>query len=135
MNIYSNSSFFSLSLGCRFPERSVHLFRLDNWPLRRVQGKRLTNKKPISVTRLGDFWKFLATKFVKKVAQMIGNFLSSVEKPYSCVQNCCCYFLGNFWKHLGFFLLQHLVTLEQIQWTSVVCSCRWLLLKRQQWLR
>ena len=25
--------------------------------------------------RLGDFWKFLGTKFITKVAQIIGNFL------------------------------------------------------------
>ena len=28
-----------------------------------------------SMTRLGDFWKFLVTKFLAKEAQMIGNFL------------------------------------------------------------
>ena len=32
----------------------------------------------ISVTRLGNFWKFLATIFVTKVAQMIWNFLGNV---------------------------------------------------------
>ena len=64
-----------------------------------------------SVTRLGDFWKFLATKFVAKVAQTIGNILGNVEKPYSHVKNCCCYFLGNLWKHLWLLFLQHLVTL------------------------
>ena len=65
----------------------------------------------ISVTRLGNFWKFLATIFVTKVAQMIWNFLGNVEKPYSYEQNCCCHFLGNFWKQLELILLQHLDTL------------------------
>ena len=32
-----------------------------------------------SVTRLGDFLKFLATKFQAKVEQMIGNFLGYFE--------------------------------------------------------
>ena len=55
----------------------------------------------ISVTRLDDFWKFLVTHFQTKVAQHF-------EKPLllSC-KNCC----GYFWKPLGYFLSQHLVTL------------------------
>ena len=39
-----------------------------------------------SVTRLGDFWKFLVTKFLAKVAQIIGNFLGNFEKPHSYVK-------------------------------------------------
>ena len=33
----------------------------------------------ISVTKLGDFWKFLVTKFLSKVAQIICNFLGYFE--------------------------------------------------------
>ena len=55
----------------------------------------------ISVTRLGDIWKFLATKFLTKVAQMIGNFLANLKTLVLC-KYCLCYFLGNFWKHLGY---------------------------------
>ena len=32
-----------------------------------------------SVTRLGDFCKFMETKKIKKVAQMIGNFMGYFE--------------------------------------------------------
>ena len=47
-----------------------------------------------SVTRLGDFFeKKLATKFLVKEAQMIGNFLGSFEKPHSYVKTA----LANFW--------------------------------------
>ena len=38
-----------------------------------------------SVTRLGDFWKFLLRNFLTKV------YLLNVK-------HCCVYFLGNFWK-------------------------------------
>ena len=38
-----------------------------------------------SVTRLGDFWKFLVAIF-KKVAQIISNFLGYFEKPHSYVK-------------------------------------------------
>ena len=38
---------------------------------------------PPSVTRLGDFRKLLATNFLAKEAQMIGNFLGYFEKPHS----------------------------------------------------
>ena len=35
------------------------------------------------MTRLGNFLKFLGTKFQAKVAEMIGNFLGNSEKPQS----------------------------------------------------
>ena len=63
-----------------------------------------------SVTRLGDFWKFLETKIVPKVSQIISNCLGYLKTSLSC-KNCCVYILGNFRKHLGYFVLQHLVTL------------------------
>ena len=66
----------------------------------------------ISVTRLGDFLKFLVTKFTTKVAQIISNFLVYFLKTSLLCKNCCGYFLGNLSKHLGYFLLQHLVTLS-----------------------
>ena len=33
-----------------------------------------------TVTRLGNFWNFLATNFITKVALMFGDFLGSYEK-------------------------------------------------------
>ena len=56
-----------------------------------------------SVTRLGNFWKFLVANCQTKVTSLL-------------CENCCGYLLGNFWQHLGYFLLQHLVILE-------TCSC------------
>ena len=50
-----------------------------------------------SVTRLGGFLKFLATKFVGKEGQMIGNFLGNFEKPHSCVKTA----LATFWAALS----------------------------------
>ena len=64
-----------------------------------------------SVTRLGDFWNILAKIFITKVTQMFGDFLDSCEKCHFR-SNWLCYFLGNFWKNLGYFLFQHLVTLS-----------------------
>ena len=32
-----------------------------------------------NVTRLGNFWNFLATNFILKVAQMFGDFLGTCE--------------------------------------------------------
>ena len=59
-----------------------------------------------SVTRLGDFWKFLATKFLAKEAQMIGNFLGYFEKPHSYAKTAlatfgknCAIFYSNIWSH------------------------------------
>ena len=64
----------------------------------------------VSVTRLGDFWKFLATKFLAKEAQMIGNSMGYFEKPYSYLKTALATFsatLGktratfysNIWSH------------------------------------
>ena len=62
------------------------------------------------MTRLGDFWKFLVPKFVAKGAQKVDNFLGNFVTPLSYVKLSWLLF-GHFWEHLGYFLLQHLVTL------------------------
>ena len=56
-----------------------------------------------SVTRLGDFWKFLATNILTKVAQIFGNFLGCCEKHYFVSKNCCGSFLGRVWKNWATF--------------------------------
>ena len=48
----------------------------------------------ISVTRLGDLWKFLVTKCVTKVAQLFGLFC----KTSLLCENCFGYFLAIFGK-------------------------------------
>ena len=50
-----------------------------------------------SVTRLGDFWKFLVTEFLSKVAQMLGDFWSSFESHHFSRINCW----GYVWATLG----------------------------------
>ena len=42
---------------------------------------------------------------------MIRTILGYFEKPHSHVKTVLATFLGNFWKKLASFLLQHLVTL------------------------
>ena len=62
-----------------------------------------------SVTRLGDFLKFLATNLFTKVTQkclLLGYF----DKD-QLMWKLLWIFLGNSWKHLGNFLPQQLVTL------------------------
>ena len=59
-----------------------------------------------SVTRLGHFWNILARKAVTKVAQIFWNGLSYFGNVTAVAT-----FLGNYWKIVGYFLLQHLVTL------------------------
>ena len=51
------------------------------------------------MTRLGDFWKFLATKFLAKEAQIICNFLGYFEIPHSHVKTA----LATFWATFGKF--------------------------------
>ena len=50
-----------------------------------------------SVTRLGDFWKFLVTKILPKVAQIISNFLGHFEQPHSYVKT----YVGTSWSAFG----------------------------------
>ena len=54
-----------------------------------------------SVTRFGDFWKFLVTNFLTKVAQIYKRSWDYFEKTSLLGKNCFGYFLGNFLKHLG----------------------------------
>ena len=53
------------------------------------------------MTRLGDYLKFLATKFIGKEAQMIRTVLGYFEKPHSHVKTALATFLGNLWKKIG----------------------------------
>ena len=57
-----------------------------------------------SVTRLGD-------NFFTKSSPNIGWPSGLIGKTHRLSKNCCGYFSGNFWKHLCYFLFQHLVTL------------------------
>ena len=45
------------------------------------------------------------------MAEFYDDFLGYFEKHQSSSKNCCCYFLGNLCKNLGYVLYQHLVTL------------------------
>ena len=67
-----------------------------------------------SVTRLDDFLNFVAANFITKVAQMFGDFWA-VVKTITFKSTWLGYFLGNFWKNLGYFLFQHLVTVHVTQ--------------------
>ena len=51
----------------------------------------------VSVTRLGNFFKLLARKFLAKEAQMIVNFLDYFEKTHSWVKTA----LSTFWSTFG----------------------------------
>ena len=65
---------------------------------------------PIRVTRLGDFWKYSATKFLAKVAQIIGNILGYFEYPHSYVKTAVATFwatLGNIWATFYFNIWSH----------------------------
>ena len=59
------------------------------------------------MTRLGDIWKFVATKFLAKEASYYLQRFGLFWKPSLLCINCIDYFWGNFWKKLGHFLLQH----------------------------
>ena len=58
----------------------------------------------ISVTRLGEFSKFLTTNFFTKVAQIFGNNLGNFTVYHIFRKSCFGYFLGNIGK-LGLLLI------------------------------
>ena len=62
--------------------------------------------------QIGRFRKFLARNIVTKVVKILCGFWGYYENATYHVNTAeFTYFLGNFWKHLGYFLLQHLVAL------------------------
>ena len=60
------------------------------------------------MTRLGILRKFLVTNYPTKVAQKYGDFWA-ILKNITISENCCVFFLGNFWKDLDYFLFECLV--------------------------
>ena len=124
------TTFSSIRRGSSWNERCVeaHSCKFEasasNW--------RLDHTNCSSVTRLGDFWKFLGTKFLEKVAQILSNNFGLLWKMALFMLNWCEYFLGNFCRKLGYILLQHLITLQrswkmsnkffQIAASQVCCS-------------
>ena len=57
----------------------------------------------------------MVTHFITKVAQIVGEFWGSYENHDFLNKTGEATFLGNFWKNLGYFLFQHLVTLNYRQ--------------------
>ena len=49
-----------------------------------------------SATRLGDFWKLLATYFIAKVAQIFGKLIGLFEKHHGYSKNCCACIFATF---------------------------------------
>ena len=56
-----------------------------------------------------------------KVAQAFSNILGYCEEWHFYMLNWCIYFLGNFWRKLGYYLLQHLVTLDAASPSDYLC--------------
>ena len=69
----------------------------------------------ISVTKLGEFLNFFVTNFLKKKPKCMVTFWAKVKSSFYCI-----YFWGNFWKNLGYFYFQRLVTLLQMFVYSVI---------------
>ena len=63
-----------------------------------------------SLTRLGDFWKFLVSNYLSKVAQMFSDFWG-IWKHHFYVKTAIVTFLDNFRKNWATFLIHYLVTL------------------------
>ena len=77
------------------------------------------------VTKIGQFWKFLRTKLLEKLAQIISNIYRILWKMALSMFNCSAYFWATFGEYKSYFLLQHLVTLflsptlpNLFSWTS-----------------
>ena len=65
--------------------------------------KKAKTTKRTSVTRLGDFWKFLGTKFLAKVAQIFSNNVGLCWKMELFTLNWCGYFLAIFCRNWATF--------------------------------
>ena len=81
---------------------------------------RFVEYKEISVTRLGDFYKFLTTNCPTKVAQIFWWLFGPFCNNVTIMWKVSGYFLGNFRGKLVNFIFHHLVTLKELQASS--CS-------------
>ena len=68
--------FISLSLSLMYT--TAHTLNVQHWWAAEEEGAGVVAET--SVTRLGDFWKFLVTYFSTKVAQIFIDFLGYFEK-------------------------------------------------------
>ena len=80
-------------------------------------------RMPREVWAVWPDWAILGDKFSYKrspnVCWLVGLFW---KHPFSLI-NWCSYFLGNFWKFLGYFIFQRLVTLG-MRLKQIVCQQR-----------
>ena len=68
-----------------------------------------------SVTRLGDFWNFLATNFLTKIAKIFVDLWGCFKNfSFTYSKNCRVYLHGQLLENLGNFLFQHLITLQRV---------------------
>ena len=70
----------------------------------------------------GRFLEFLGNKFYYKSSPNVLWLFGQLWNPLLFKSNCWCYILGNFWKNLGYFLFQHLVTLLEVVWKKNKCE-------------
>ena len=80
-----------------------------------------------TVTQCDQIGRFLKVRGCKvpcaKVAQIFINIFRLLCKMAFFMLNWCGYFLGSFWRKLGCFLLQHLVTLLSLPSDCVCVLC------------
>ena len=65
-----------------------------------LRGKKIVTRVS-SVTRLGDFWKFLGTELLAKIVQIFSNIFGLIWNRSLFTLNWCGYFLGNLWEIIG----------------------------------
>ena len=65
----------------------------------------------VNYDQIGRFLKVLGNKIYSKRSPKDWQLFGRFRKTSLLCKNCIGYFLGNFWKKLGYFLLQHLVTM------------------------
>ena len=63
------------------------------------------------MTRLGVIWNFLATRLIRKVAQVFGDFIDIYENDCFLSHTGVPLLFGQLLKTLSYFLFHHLVTL------------------------
>ena len=73
--------------------------------------------------QIGRFLKVLGDKFSYKRSPNVCWLVGLFWKHTFSLINWCSYFLGNFWKFLGYFIFQRLVTLG-MRLKQIVCQQR-----------
>ena len=92
----------NISFPTRDKEKNFQSWNLKIKTIKKIDEKKMipsTKTATTSVTRLGNFWNYLVTNFLTKVAQNVWRLLAYIEKHFILAKNVATFLkkLASFW--------------------------------------